>query len=89
MKNYSIRFEFDVSKFAAGECDFASLIFNYYSHFIYMHGLPQLNKKQYYHIHVIAAISLSPSLDYKNMAFFVFCEQLLRNFEKLSRHLIR
>ena len=64
-------------KIAIGECDFASLIFSYYFDFIYTHNLSQLNKTQYYHIHVTVVISLSPSLDHKNMTFFVFCEQLL------------
>ena len=76
MKNCSIRFEFDFSKFAIGECGFISLYFNHYSHFICMHDLFQLNKTQYYYIRLTAAISLSSSLDHKNMAFFAFCEQL-------------
>ena len=74
MKDCSIRFESDFSKFAVGECGFA--IFNFYAHFTCTHNLPQFNKTQYCHIYLIVVISLSPSLDYKNMAFFVFCEQM-------------
>ena len=76
MKNCLIRFEFDFNKFATGKCGFALLIFNHYSHFTCIYNLFQFNKTQYYHIYLIAVISLSPLLDYKNRTFFVFCEQL-------------
>ena len=70
-------FEGFVFTFAIGECGFTSLIFSHYSHSICMHDLFQLNKTQYYHIHLIAATSLSLSLGYGDMVFFVFCGHLL------------
>ena len=48
------------------------LIFDYCSHSTCMHGLPQLNKAQYYRIHLTAATSLSPPLGHEDMAFFLF-----------------
>ena len=59
MKDCSIRFESDFSKFAVGECDSASLISSRYSNSICMSDLSQLNKAQYYHTDVT---SLSPSV---------------------------
>ena len=63
-------------KFAPGECGSPSLIFSHYSHSTCMHGLPQLNKAQYSHIHLTAATSLSPPLGHEGMAFSVFCGHL-------------
>ena len=76
-------------KIAIGECDFKSINFRLFLTLYACNDLFQLNKTQYYRIHLTDAISLSPSLDYKNMTFFVFCEQLSENFEKLSKHLIK